>query len=324
MKQKAEMSNISVAGRRIEISPLPESSLRGLTFGEKLSFDFYDGEYRDVKMIFLKPKGKNPSPKNCAITASRMEGLFGIPVVYILNPGPTFERQRLFDKNVYFVMSDKYANLPMTIALERSSSRKEAVRLTPVAQYLLLYHLQIKSIEGLTVSEISKLMPYSYESVSIGITCLCDLGLCEKERQGTKSKVVKFKYQKEELWSKASEYTINPIEKRIFCDGLHTEKRFPICGINALSHYSMLNPDKEQWIAMTSIEYRSLIKTDSIENPNEYDGETIIEVWKYPPVMAKGESTEYVDKLSLSLTLKDDEDPRVENEVERMINEIQW
>lgn len=324
MKQKAEMPNINVAGRRVEISPLPESRLGGLTFGEKLSFDFYDGEYRDVKMIFLMPKGKNPSPKNCAITASRLEGLFGIPVVYILNPGPTYERQRLFDKDVYFVMSDKYANLPMTIALERSSSRKEAVKLTPVAQYLLLYHLQIESIENLTVSEVSKLMPYSYESVSIGITCLCDLGLCEKERQGAKSKVVKFKYQKMELWSEAAEYTINPIEKRIFCDSIHTDKSFPICGINALSHYSMLNPDKEQWMAMTSGEYRSLLKTDSIVNPNEYDGETIIEVWKYSPVSAKGLSPEYVDRLSLALTLKDDEDPRVENEVERMINEIQW
>lgn len=324
MRQKAEVVNLSIAGRRVEISPLPESSLKGLTFGEKLSFDFYDGEYRDVKMIFLKPKGKNPSPKNCAITASRLEGLFGFPVVYILNPGPTYERQRLLDKDVYFVMSDKYANLPMTVALERISSRKEAVRLTPVAQYLLLYHLQIGSIESLTVSEISKLMPYSYESVSIGITCLCDLGLCEKERQGAKSKVVKFKYQKKDLWEKAAEYTINPIEKRIFCDGLQANNSFPVCGINALSHYSMLNPDKEQWMAMTSSEYKSLIKTDSIENPNEYDGEIIIEVWKYPPVSAMSKPSEYVDRLSLALTLKYDEDPRVENEVERMINEIQW
>ena len=324
MRQKAEVVNLSIAGRRVEISPLPESSLKGLTFGEKLSFDFYDGEYRDVKMIFLKPKGKNPSPKNCAITASRLEGLFGFPVVYILNPGPTYERQRLLDKDVYFVMSDKYANLPMTVALERISSRKEAVRLTPVAQYLVLYHLQIGSIESLTVSEISKLMPYSYESVSIGITCLCDLGLCEKERQGAKSKVVKFKYQKKDLWEKAAEYTINPIEKRIFCDGLQANNSFPVCGINALSHYSMLNPDKEQWMAMTSSEYKSLIKTDSIENPNEYDGEIIIEVWKYPPVSAMSKPSEYVDRLSLALTLKYDEDPRVENEVERMINEIQW
>lgn len=324
MKQNIDNININIAGRKVEISALPESYLKGITFGEKLSFDFYDGEYRDVMMIFLKPKGKNPSPKNCAVTADRLDELFGRPVVYILKPGPTYERQRLFDKNVYFVMSDKYANLPMTVALEKTSARKEAVRLTPVAQYILLYHLQIGSIENMTISEISKLMPYSYESVSIGITCLCDLGLCEKERQKAKSKVVKFKYQKNELWSKAAEYTINPVDKRIFCDRLHADNRFPVCGINALSHYSMLNPDKEHWVAMSHCEYRVLLKEREIENPNEYDGETIIEVWKYPPVSAKGLPPEYVDRLSLALSLKDDDDPRVENEVERMIKNIQW
>ncbi len=324
MKQKVETIYISIAGRRIEISPLPESSLKGITMMDKILFDFYDGEYRDVKMVFLKPKGKNPSPRSCAITARRLEKLFGFPVVYILNPGPTYERQRLFDKDVYFIMSDKYANLPMTVALERISSRKEATRLTPVAQYLLLYHLQIGSIENLTVSDISKLMPYSYESVSIGITCLCDLGLCEKERQDAKSKIVKFKYQKEDLWSKVAEYTINPAEKRIFCDSLNADNSFPVCGINALSHYSMLNPDREQWFAMTSAEYHSHLKENKFENLNEYDGRIIIEVWKYPPVSVKGQPSEYVDRLSLALTLKDDNDPRVENEVERMINEIQW
>lgn len=324
MKQKLDGYSINIAGKCVEISPLYERNLKGITFGEKLSFDFYEGEYRGVKMIFLKPKGINPSPKNCKVTADRLTGLFNLPIVYILRPGLSYERQRLFEKEVYFIMTGKYANLPMTIALERFPARKEATRLTPVAQYLFLYHLQVGSIENLTVSEISKLMPYSYGSVSLGITCLCELGLSEKERQGTKSRVIKFNYQKRELWAEAAKFTISPVERKIFCDGLQTEKKYPVCGINALSHYSMLNPDKEEWVAMTSGEYRVLLKEDKIENPNEYDGETIIEIWKYPPVVEKGQSALYVDRLSLALSLKNDEDPRVENEVERMINEMQW
>lgn len=324
MKQESKNLNITIAGKRVEISQLTTIGLKGITFGEKLSYDFFGGEYRGAKMVFLKPKGKNPSPKNCSVTASRLENLFGVPIVYILNSGLTYERQRLFDKDVYFVMSDKYANLPMTVTLEKSSNRKEAVRLTPVAQYLLLYHLQIENIDGFSVREISNLMPYSYESVSIGITCLCDLGLCEKERLKAKSKIVKFKYQKQELWSKAIEFTINPVKKRSFCDGFKSENQFPICGINALSHYTRLNPDRERWMAVTDKEYRLLLETDKIENTNEFDGDIIIEVWKYPPITVKGKSAEYVDRLSLALTLKDDEDPRVESEIERMINEIEW
>ena len=33
---------------------------------------------------------------------------------------------------------------------------------------------------------------------------------------------------------------------------------------------------------------------------------------------------EWVDRLSLAISLREDEDPRVEGEVERLINEIEW
>ena len=33
---------------------------------------------------------------------------------------------------------------------------------------------------------------------------------------------------------------------------------------------------------------------------------------------------EWVDRLSLAISLSEDEDPRVEGEVERLINEIEW
>ena len=37
-----------------------------------------------------------------------------------------------------------------------------------------------------------------------------------------------------------------------------------------------------------------------------------------------GTKAEWVDKLSLAISLREDEDPRVEGEVERLINEIEW
>ena len=51
---------------------------------------------------------------------------------------------------------------------------------------------------------------------------------------------------------------------------------------------------------------------------NKIDGAAKIEVWEYPPIGSK----KVVDKLSLYMTLKDDGDARVENEVEIMIGEI--
>lgn len=174
--------------------------------GEKFSYDFYNGTFRDANLLFVKPKGVNPTPRKCAIISERLSHVFGMPVVFILSPAMTYERQRLVEKGVYFVMSEKYANLPMLVAMEKVSSRKMPTHLTPVAQYLLLYHLQVESIEGKSTKAIASLMPYSYESVSLGLTCLSDLGLCVKVALDSRSKAVSFKSRGKELWEVAEKF----------------------------------------------------------------------------------------------------------------------
>lgn len=317
-------SQIIISGMEIPLTGRYSDQLEGINMGEKLSFDFYDGTFKGAEILFIKPKGKNPSPRKCGLIAERMSQLFHRPIVFILSPGLTYERLRLMDKGIYFVMSDKYANLPMFVALERVTSRKKPEKLTPVAQYLLLYHLQIESIEGKSTKAIASLMPYSYESVSLGLTCLTDIGLCEKVAIDWRTKSIKFKSEGRRLWEQAGKYLINPVERRYFCDGLTATGTFPVCGINALAHYSMLNPDPEHWIMMGAKEYRYIRCEGKVINPNEFDGEIMIEIWKYPAVTRLNSFPEWVDKLSLALSLRADEDPRVEEEVEQMIENFQW
>lgn len=310
--------------RKIEITPCAKETLKGLTVGEKLSYTFYDGVYQGVPMLFLEPRKGNPTPKECQITSGRISALLGLPVVFILAPGPTYERQRLIDKCVYFVMSDRYAYLPMLIALEKASDRRKAVALTPVAQYILLYHFQERSLEGLSVKDIAALMPYSYASTALGITCLSDVELCEKTRDVPKEKRLHFEFKGEELWNRARPFLTTPMLKRFYCDDIRTGAEYPICGINALAHYSWLNPDQERMLMLAEKEYRSLKKSKTFVNPNDYDGNVIVEIWKYPAVEPVNEKRPWVDRLSLALSLTEDNDPRVEKEVERMIRNMQW
>ncbi len=316
--------DLSILGRKVELEKRTADKLKGLSVGEKLSYVLYDGTYLNVQMLFVEPKKRNPTPKECKVTRSRLEELYGLPVVFILQSGPTYERTRLMDKGVYFVMSDQYAYLPMLVAAEKSSNRSVAKILSPVAQYLLLYHLQVKSIDGLSAREIAPFVPYSYESVTLGITCLTDVGLAEKVKAGQRSKVVRFTDKGYDLWNKAQAFLINPVESRFFCDELNITDRYPECSINALAHYSRLNPDAEQMLAMTAKEYRELNNQSAFVGQNQYDGKYIVEVWKYQPLTSAEGDSAYVDKLSLVLSLKDEDDPRVEGEVEYIITAITW
>lgn len=161
----------------------------------------------------------------------------------------------------------------------------------------------------------------SYASVTLGITCLTDLGLCEKLQQGQRNKAVHFELKGADLWKQAQPYLQSPVSRIVYCDRLNVTDA-PICGFNALAHYTMLNSESEQTVMMTKDGYNLAKKADLIENENNYDGHVAIEIWKYP-VVSK-DHQQRVDKLSLAISLKDDDDPRVKKEVERLISEMTW
>ncbi|UVV58175.1 hypothetical protein NXY28_18035 [Bacteroides thetaiotaomicron] len=91
-------------------------------------------------------------------------------------------------------------------------------------------------------------------------------------------------------------------------------------GINALSHYSHLNPEERRTVAILDRDFKKMVseglKVDDME------GKHCIEVWIYHPRMFP--DTEYVDKLSLYLSLRHDTDARVEGELEYIIKTIKW
>lgn len=315
---------IAILGRPIQLQERSKAQMEGATIGDLLTYKFYDGEFHGMPLLFAEPKGKVATPRCLSVTANNLTSLLQLPIVFLLPACPAYERQRLIDKDVYFVVSEKYVHLPMLLANERVRRTKQAKALTPVAQYLLLYHLQIGSIEGMAARDIEDKIPYSYASITLGLTCLEDLGLCKKVAEASKRKVIHFDMKGMNLWEQAQPFLVNPIEERIYCDGLLSDDSFPECGINALAHYTRLNPDPERTIMMSVKQLRNFKSSEALVRPNEFDGNIIIEAWKYPPVTATGVKAEWVDKLSLAISLREDEDPRVEGEVERLINETEW
>lgn len=315
---------IAILGRPIQLQERSKAQMEGATIGDLLTYKFYDGEFHGMPLLFAEPKGKVATPRCLSVTANNLTSLLQLPIVFLLPACPAYERQRLIDKDVYFVVSEKYVHLPMLLANERVRKTKQAKTLTPVAQYLLLYHLQIGSIEGMAARDIEDKIPYSYASITLGLTCLEDLGLCKKVAEASKRKVIHFDMKGMNLWEQAQPFLVNPVEERIYCDGLLSDDSFPECGINALAHYTRLNPDSERTIMMSVKQLRNFKSSEVLVRPNEFDGNIIIEAWKYPPVTATGVKAEWVDKLSLAISLREDEDPRVEGEVERLINETEW
>ena len=75
---------------------------------------------------------------------------------------------------------------------------------------------------------------------------------------------------------------------------------------------------------MTVKQHRDFRSSGTLVRPNDFDGNIIIEAWNYPPVTKIGTETKWVDRLSLAVSLREDADPRVEGEVERLINDLEY
>ena len=303
---------IEIENQQIELVPMSRQRLKSLWLDVTWTFDFYTTELQGIPLTVLKPKkGKQLTPMQLERYRYQLTSHFDTAIVFLLQPMPSYLRQRLAERGLFFIISGKYALLPFLYANRKLSDREVAQRMTPVAQYLLLWHLQVSSLDGLSVKELAERLPQTYINIARAVTTLEDLGLCESHQEG-KSKRLHFRFEGNELWTKAQPFLINPIKSEFFCDQIVPTG--VVSGINALAQYSHLNPEVQQTLAYSMADMKNV----KVEGKNPIEGAVKVEVWKYPPIVSDG----YVDRLSLSLILKDDKDPRVEKELDQMLEDI--
>lgn len=308
--------DIIVAGEKLELRKMEKAELRGVYADALVGFEFYLTTFQGHYFILLEhKKGKRYTPMQYGNTARRLAPILNRPVVFLFDDLVNYERDRMIRRGAYFIVSDKYAFLPFMIINARTAEGSTKKSLSAVAQYLLLYHLQMKSIEGLTFRELEDIVPFKYITLTRAVKLLGQLSLCETLRNHDNALTVHFPSEGKELWRNALPFLRNPIKKIFYCDAVNSVKNMYICSYNALARYSNLNPDGKQMYAIDASMFKDMEKAGTFIGANDIDGDVMVELWDYPPVTAGNT----VDKLSLYLTLKEDNDPRVENELEIMV-----
>jgi len=319
------MSNlISILGIQKELIPMQRNKLRGINADMFLRFSFYRMEFNNQSLCVIQAKKKQDSltPLKYKQITKQAEILVSMPVVVILDSLTYYERKRLINQGVYFIISDKYAFLLFLIVNVQAIKKDiSSAKLTPAAQYLLLYYLLSEKLkEEYTIKDLEHIMPYNYLALARAVANLENCKLCSAEiKDNTGIKYIRFGNSKRELWTKAQNYLSSPVKKVLFCDAIPPKGNFYISGVNALSQYSHLNSEQ----------YETQAIWDKLFNPfetqfNEVEGLYKIEIWKYPTTMPFLSNHNVVDKLSLYLSMKNEADTRIENELEIMIEELNW
>ena len=308
----------SVLSENIVVKPVCKSIQDKLPLSIVGNFELYDGQIlgKNVLFAFIND-GNIITPVQTKKQLDMIQRKTGM--VTILVPGYlySYNVSRLIVQKVNFVIPNKQMFIPsllldLTIVnIANEESKNDTI--TPLTQCLLLYHLEIESLSGRTSYELADKLSVSYASINRALRWLVSKDLIKLE--GVKTKTLQIDLSDRELWNKALPLLVSPIEQLYYTDALLDGQT--ISGVNALSSYTMLNEESRQCCAVSKKDFKALkIIADKQFGQNE------IQVWKYNPRMLS--STGVVDKLSLYLSLKDNEDERIQIELERLINEMPW
>lgn len=311
-----KFDGLSIAGISLNLKQLSKNELTGVLIDDIARYSFYMAEMAGIRFILLESKmGENETPANCEKSSERLSNILGYPIVYYFTKLKFYERARYIQKTVYFITEDGDIFLPNMILTSKSKDKKTPKKLSAAAQYLLLYHLQVDNLNGLSVTEITELVSrYSYVSIAKAVQVLEELKLCIGNKDNERNKRIIFEKEGLSLWKEAKPYLSSPVKEVKYCDAL-PQLKFQYSGVSALEKYSSIAPDDNQTISVYVKDFRK----DAFLGLNEMDGKVKVELWRYPEII---QNSDIVDRLSLFLSLENDPDPRVDKENKSMFEKI--
>lgn len=301
-------------GEKVVFSPINASLQNRLPIAISGEFNLYSGRILncDVVLALIEQADIIP-PKQIQKKLLILEQKLGSLVILATQEIASYNALRLANLRINFIVPNKQMFLPSLLVnfrKEQQIGSDLTETISPTAQVLLLYHLQVESVQGLDARALASKLDVSYASANRAIRWLYDKELI-KVSQG-KSKLIELHHTPRELWEKALPFLENPVAKIVYTDDVIDTWQ---SGINALSEYTMINPEPRACYAIT----KAALKTLSTR-VNEKFGNNIVEIWKYSPHLLS--STNTVDKLSLYLSLRQTEDERVQIELDNLLNAL--
>ena len=280
-------------------------------------YSLRDVEFMEAIVTIAIPTEQDSiSPMQLAKHQVKMMEVLRHPIVFALESVESYKISRLTHAKVNFIVPGKVIFIPsLLIVLRELKNRTVAMpeKMPPVAQMLVLYHLEKESIEGLSTSEIAEFTGLAYPTINVALRWL------ETNKfitlVGGKQKHVEIALSKIELWNKSLLFMSSPIERILFTDTRLSGSL--VAGETAMGHYTML---AEPATPIIAIDKAAAKKNAALIN-KEY-GDIKVEVWKYSPALLSEDG--YADRLSLYLCMMDSEDERIQLECDTLIEEMKW
>jgi len=298
-----------------------------LPFFLRDSYTFYEVSLLNTPCLLMVARDNNEqTPAIIRKQMLQVQAKCDGEVIYLCSSVSAYNRKRLIEQKVPFVVPGNQMYLPMLGIDLREHFRQirsaAPGKLSPSTQAVVL-HVLLHGPKDYTPSRLANQLRYTVMTLTRAFDELASLGLGEVLTEG-RERVLRFSDGKKDLWQRSREFMRSPVKKRIFIRP--PEQRW--CGIpaglTALAHFTLLAPPSTPVYAVSLDDWKSMKLTNAIlELPAAEAQSHEVEIWNYSPLLFK-EEDDVVDRFSLYLSLQDNVDERVQSALEKMMEEVLW
>lgn len=258
---------------------------------------------------------------------NRVRGLAGRPAVYVTEALASYERRRLIELKVPFIVPGNQLYLPDLGLDLREYFRQRATAtaaLSPSAQAMLISALLRRPWEpewrpAATATELR----YTSMTLSRAVKELTGAGLASLHAEG-RSRWLRLEGLPQAIWERAKPALRTPIRNTFWVADHTVLANYPhrVAGLSALARHSMLAEPRWPVYAITSADWKAATEVGIRELPEPVAGAQEWQVWSYSPALVPDAPT--VDPLSLTLSLQDNSDERVQLALDELQGQFPW
>ncbi len=246
-------------------------------------------------------------------------------VIYVRNQLTSYNRKRLVEYKVSFVVPGNQMYLPMLGVdfREHFRRRREIPEGFMPATQVMMIHWLLKGTDAhLTPARMAFELGFSPMTMTRAFDELEAAELVEVARRGRERRL-HFAGPKHDIWIKAQPFLRSPVIKRMFVRQPHPNPQHLQAGLAALSHYTMLAPPAQPVFALHQRDWKTSPHwQDKMLIPRQDPDAVEIEIWRYQPDLLAKQGV--VDQLSLYLSLKENGNERVQAALDEMIGRFKW
>ncbi|WLG51438.1 hypothetical protein [Pseudomonas sp. FP1742] len=359
----------SVLGLKLRLKPWEHVKILPYVLRDR--YEFFVTEILGAKCLILKEHPQREA--SVADVAKHMQAINKLLekkspetsdlMVFVTDALPSYDRKRLVEKGVQFIVPGNQLYLPAFGMDLREYYRQRLEKpqvLSPATQSMLIQFL-IKGWQPrllTTRSTFEKSFTYAKMTVTRAIKELTDLDIVQPGKEMGEAAIF-FHLSPKETWEMAKDYMRTPVKKTLWLNAIPEAFDTPmlLAGEAALAEMSLLASPKVPGFAMTTAQFdhiRELAQSDHLQKVNTAYGVEIgfwgstsktakskrettfpyfevpqnhaaccIQFWNYEPLHSNI-AIGVVDPFSLYLSLKDDHDDRVQMCLDEMMENVKW